>query len=490
MILRATLLVFILSVQSGLAEQLESAEDPGLYGPEALKQDFNELYASLQIANADLFAFTSREAFDAHFSRILSELDQPLSRFDAEMLFQRFVSLAHQSHTRVESDYAGFFAYLEDGGTAFPFRVAMDGEEFLVAENRSGIESIRPGDRILAIGGESVDALLPRLRSRVSAESDDFAAVLLEIYMPLLLWLEQQRDDIASVTIEHADGGQKSYPLSAAAEAIADPEPQEEPFSLAGREARMLSDSLAYLRPGPFHSTGEGEGTYDLETFSAFIDRAFGEFLDKGAEQLILDLRDNPGGDNSFSDPVIAWFADRPFRFSSDFRVRVSPQSTAANQARLDANPDATNTVSRRYANLYANREAGELVRFPIAEVEPRPAPRFGGKVYVLVNRYSFSNAVSAAALIQDYDFAMIMGEATVDMATTYGAMEQFALPNTGIVVSYPKALIIRPNGEEQPHPITPDVLLPSPRIRGSEDVMLEAAMRYLTDQGHANAVQ
>jgi hypothetical protein len=46
------------------------------------------------------------------------------------------------------------------------------------------------------------------------------------------------------------------------------------------------------------------------------------------------------------------------------------------------------------------------------------------------------------------------MGEQTGDMATTYGAMERFSLPESGIVVTYPKALIIRQNGVEK---VTPE---------------------------------
>ena len=85
--------------------------------------------------------------------------------------------------------------------------------------------------------------------------------------------------------------------------------------------------------------------------------------------------------------------------------------------------------------------------------------------------------------MIQDYDFGVIMGEQTVDMATTYGAMERFTLPETGIVVAYPKALIVRPSGNEEVHPVSPDVELPSPRIRGATDLMLEAALSYIESE-------
>jgi C-terminal processing protease CtpA/Prc len=244
-----------------------------------------------------------------------------------------------------------------------------------------------------------------------------------------------------------------------------------------------LTDTVAYLRPGAFSNTDPGADPLDAAAFLDFVDSAFQNFLENEALQLIVDLRDNPGGHNAFSDPVIAWFAERRFRFSSDFRVRVSPESTAANQARVESLPESSDSVSHSYAELYASTEDGRIVSFPIPEVEPRSSSRFAGDVYVLVNRYSFSNAVSAAALIQDYGFGVIMGEQTVDMATTYGAMERFTLPNTEIVVAYPKALIIRPNGKESIHPVTPDVVLPAPRIRGASDVMLEAAVRHIESE-------
>ena len=98
----------------------------------------------------------------------------------------------------------------------------------------------------------------------------------------------------------------------------------------------------------------------------------------------------------------------------------------------------------------------------------------------MLVNRYSFSNAVTVAAQIQDYGFGVVTGETTADMATTYGAMEQFTLPRTGIIVGYPKAHIVRINGALESHPVTPDVALDFPVLRGPEDVVLDQLVAHV----------
>ena len=473
---------FVLIGLSLLAAAQETATDNELpvFTPEQIRADFEFMYEGLQSANYDLYAFIEPDELDTRYQEFSEGFDQPMTRFDAEVAFQQFVALADQAHTKVESDFSGYFAHLAEGGAMFPLDVAVWEGQLIVTGNASGVAEIVPGDRIMAIESKEVADLLPRLVSHLSAESPEFAYVLLEMYMPLVIWLEMGRSDVSSVSIEHANGSTGVYDLSAPPDEQEHSGDTEKPFSLEGRDARMLTDAVAYLRPGPFGNTDPDANSLDTTKYLEFIDTAFEDFIQGQAEHLILDLRDNPGGSNSFSDPVIAWFADQPFRFSSDFRVRVSPQTTAANQARLDSHPDPSNSVSRLYAEFFASAKDGETVLFPIPKVEPRLAPRFDGDIYVLVNRYSFSNAVTTAALIQDYGFGVIMGEQTVDMATTYGAMERFTLPNTGIIVAYPKALVVRPNGNESAHPLSPDMPLPSPRIRGATDEMLEAAIEHI----------
>ena len=97
--------------------------------------------------------------------------------------------------------------------------------------------------------------------------------------------------------------------------------------------------------------------------------------------------------------------------------------------------------------------------------------------MFVLTGPHSYSNAVSVAAIAQDYNFATVIGEPTADLATTYGAMETFSLNHTGIVVGYPKALIIRPNGDTRPAGVIPDVQLP---LAANDEVALQQIVSYL----------
>lgn len=243
------------------------------------------------------------------------------------------------------------------------------------------------------------------------------------------------------------------------------------------RIARMLPDGVAYLRPGIFLNL-DSEDMFDTTSFHAFIDKAFEDFLAADADALLIDLRDNPGGDNSFSDHMIAWFADQPFHFASQFRIRVSPEAIASNEQRLP-NSDA-DSVSLQLADLYASAAIGDRVDFPIPMISPRDGRRFEGRVFVLVNRRSFSNSVFVAAIVQDYRFGQVLGEPTSDLATTYGAAEQFTLPNSGLSVSFPKALIVRPNGDTRVLGVTPDIAIDTSHATSAEDSALRDSLREI----------
>ncbi|RAN41224.1 S41 family peptidase [Hyphomonas sp. GM-8P] len=462
----------------------QPVEAPKTLSAEEAAADLDQLYAGLRSAEADLFKSTPRSVFDARFDELKDSFSGPVSLTRLHAVFQKFAALARHSHTRIDSLNPGWTDHVSAGGLIFPLTFLVENGEVIVsgAPEGSGVE---PGDRILSIDGEPNPIWLSRVKAFVSAETPEFAYAQMVGGEPYFMWLAYGSKNQFSVGIERGSASSTMVLDAIPIEAFSDLVTHVPGFSLEGRDARMLNDSVAYLRPGPSFNLDAAtpEDSYAPEAlaiYTAFIDAAFEDFIARGADHLVLDLRDNPGGDNSYTDPVIAWFADKPFRFASDFLIRVSPETIASNQSRLDAQQGDADNLSAKLAELYVDSEPGSLVSFDVPCVQPHAEPRFHGQVHVLVNRYSYSNAVTTTALIQDYGFGTIYGETTRDMATTFGAMEHFTLSHSGFSVGYPKARIIRPNGEKRLHPVTPDVTLQAPLFRGSQDVMLDALLERL----------
>lgn len=452
---------------------------------EDLQTDLKQLYMGLKNAHPDLYIHRSKSEYDAFYLQTLQQIDRPKSRFDTQVLFQKFTAFGNVAHSNIAFPEEAYSNFRLADGRIFPIYLRIVKGQSYVGQNYSDNQSIMPGDEILELNGVLMSEWLARAGTNVSADTPYIANSLLEFTFPRYLWLELGELDSYAVLLRTGTDEPRLLNVSSRTQkqmkASAINLPEVFTLSSSERISKMLVPKIAYLRPGPFYNIEDSSSIWDNSGFISFVDDAFETFIENQAKALIVDLRMNPGGDNSFSDYMLAWFADRPFRFVSKFLIKSSNEAAASNQARLNAQPNAVESVSFAFAQQYAKVPRGELFNFDIPYVQPRAEPKFHGKVYVLINRHSYSNAVNVAAIIQDYGFGTIVGEKTSDMATTYGAMETFKLIKTDISVNFPKAHIIRPSGDKKSDGVTPDEIISSPVISHQDDVVLKTLLVRLT---------
>ncbi|WND02811.1 S41 family peptidase [Temperatibacter marinus] len=448
-----------------------------------LQSDFDALYQRLKNAHIDLYAHTNKTAYDNFFSSIKSDLNKPMSRLEAKVLFQKFVAFGKVAHARIDFPEVEYQEYRQAGGKIFPiFPRIIEGKTY-VSENYSENKYIKIGDEILSVNSKAISSYLAKLSKHISADTQYIADSILEFSFPKYLWLEYGEINSFDLILKSQTG--HIYKASIKSLAKLDTPENRSFFTLSptDRVVKMLTDSVGYFRPGPFYNAENPSQLWNSKYFIEFLDKAFENTFTKKAKKLIIDLRLNPGGDVSFSDPIIAWFADRSFKFNSSFKVKSSHEADIANQKRLDGRPVDKNSISYRYAKHYNKTPYGDFFNLDFSNVKPREGDLYKGEVYVLVNRHSFSNAVTFASIVQDYKFGIIVGEKTSDMATTYGAMETFTLPETKISVGFPKAHIVRPSGELKNDGVKPDWTITSPIVQTQEDVVLNKLLGMIVEK-------
>ena len=456
-----------------------------------VREDFTELYQTLQAAHANLYAHQSKAEYDALYKRMLESFTKPLTRTETEIAFQRFVAFGRVAHARIDGLQIRFGSYRQQGGRALPIGVRIQDGAVWIADNYSGDSAIQRGDQLLALNGMPVADVLQRVAVHVSADTDYLLHTMLELWFPALIWQEFGPLPNFQLTLQRDQ--QKPHVVQLAAKTRTEAQTfasQQAPVLALDwdqREARIIAplaeqgNAIGYLRPGPFYNNEAGAtDVWDNRAFIEFIDRSFKQFIDAGVPAVLIDLRDNPGGDNSFSDHMLNWFADKPYRFTSDFRIRVSAATTASNARRMQASESAAGDISRRFAELYSKHQPGDMVSYEFPFNTPKASPRYHGDVFLLINRRSYSNTVLVAAIAQDYGFATVIGEETADLATTYGAMEQFTLTHSGLTVGYPKALIIRPSGDKTIRGVQPDWPIPTPIIEAENDPVQQLALEHI----------
>lgn len=449
-----------------------------------VRAELTALYEGLDSASYDLFAHRNETTYRNFLRELTRSADRPQSRQETAILLQRLAAYGRIGHARIDAPVEGFVTQLASGGRLLPVFIRVDDGHVLLTAAADAAGRFSAGDEILSINNEAAPVWLERLSGYVSAERPYMTYTLMEESFPVLLGFALGDVDTITLTVRKSSGELVTGDLPAVTLAqraeIARAHPTASlDTDFSTRAFELLPQGVGYLRPGPFSeqvgARPDAAVDYDATDFKAFIDQSFERLLASGATDLIIDLRNNPGGDNTFSDLMVAWFADRPFRFASSFKLKASAQTKAWYAARADEAAQDETLMS--LAEAEAAQDNGSRYGYDLPVNAPRRGARFRGRVHVLVNRNSFSNAASVAAMIQDYGFGEVLGEETADVPTTYASVLTFDLPATGIVVTYPKSRIIRPSGDETLIGVVPDRVLARPAIGEMTDSVLEEAV-------------
>lgn len=467
-----------------LALRPPQVQEGRTYSPEVIREDFATLYRNLEDSAYDLFIYTTKAELDAEYERLLGTITKPMTAHEVARLFQSFVVMARMSHCTMGFPVEAFREWYRSGGHFFPFDLVFDGERPLIATDWSQTEGIDPGDELLAVHGMKVADLMATLFRLVAGENDQAKRASMEtggLWPPY--WYSFGDFERGPVRVRKRDGGVVELNVSGIdldryrtlRDSLSGPE-----FMIDGREFRFIED-IAYLRPGAFMSLSSSDlsdkETWDNTKFLAFLDSVFTAIHARRPENLIVDLRGNPGGGSSFSNPLIAYLANQPFREASSMRFRTS---RITKEFWRDYDEPGAEDLKREIMT----RKDGERWSV-VGELHPPRSDslRFEGQVFALIDRFSFSNAAAVASILQDYHFATLIGEETSFNPSNCGGVHTFRLPHTQMEVVYPKVCGVRPSGDTSPHGVLPDYEVKQDYFTEEDEVLL-GALRMIRESG------
>lgn len=473
------LLFFCISCLGFKSAKSQQPSKPVFYTAKEVREDLHYLYTTLRQSHYDLFVNTDKTKYDQAYKNLDVKIRDNMSLMDVNRLFQPFTALSGLAHCSITFPFTpAYLEYLQKDGKVFPLDISVNQEHIYVTDIYSQNSTVKVGDEIVQINSKPAVYTLDQVYKYLSGENKAFKNTLIDLYhFSRLHWLVFGRVDSFKLSLKRPDGSTYETVLSGIpAEKLEEYAGKKKSIFNPGREFKFLG-KVAYLHPGAFMNSESDGNTSDHKTFEnsafvRFIDSAFQQVRQSKTTQLIIDLRGNPGGDNSFSDHMLAYFAKEPFSFCSSFSVKTSALTKSFWR-------EVADTSMADLKKDILNKPDGTIFQAKIIKHQPVPdSLQYKGKVFVLIDRYSYSNAVTTAATIKDYKWGTLIGETTSDVPTTYAAIHQFKLPHTGMEVSYPKALIVRPNGDKSTHGLEPDVHMDTKS--GIKDSVLEQTLFYL----------
>lgn len=407
-----------------------------VYSPEALRQDFRFLQEEVDRIHPEPGLFSSRETLRKAYAGVDERLRQPLTRDQAWRVFATLNPVFADAHMFVvQPDWKALTrAHLEAGGTLFPYevQVATDGT-IAIRSELDGSATPLAGMRIEEINGVPAARVARELLALMAGETPALRANLLSRRLWLYYWKTFGAPPQFDLVVARPDG---STPLR-----VAGSRRLPAGLDMEG-EAGFRKTFRFELLPGSAALMTINQFVWpDQQAFNAFTRDAFTKIRDAKVKTLIIDVRENTGGnDDLWKGGLLPYLADKPFRNGSSYVKKVIAGRAGGSE------------------------KVGDVVHgFGDTWVEPDPDDplHFKGKTYVLVGRLTYSSAVLFSNVVQDFGFAQLAGAGGYARTRQTGGVQNVVLPNTRLEVTIPRFVLDRPSGEREPALVHPDIVVP-----------------------------
>jgi len=210
------------------------------------------------------------------------------------------------------------------------------------------------------------------------------------------------------------------------------------------------------------------------EDFSRFLDAVFSASATQKARGLVVDIRNNSGGDSSVNEELFRYVTTKPYRQFGGVRVRIS------DRLRREYGKE-------KYSKIYGtgawSGPDGDLVTYSAPAPAPPRSPsakRFSGPAYLLIGPATFSSAMACASATKAFDLMTVVGEETGEPVLSTGEVYAFLLPRTGYTGYVTTKVFLPPAPLPPDRGVIPDIPAPltrAERIAGL-DPALEAVLR------------
>lgn len=430
-----TLILFTTACSSPHLEIFPELNDSSLLGKKlpvkALRQDIEAYYQGAKERHPALVQYADEQELKDMVSALQAQITQPMGRLEFYRIVGQLSHKFNDGHSFLIWPYQEYESLKAQGKKPFPLAVTLTSDGSVLTKQRytNGATSIPAGAKIVAVNGLSIQVLMAHMQKFVGGESRFLREQIISQRFGPMLWaiygyidkfeLQWQQADAPSLQLTSLDSQQNWH-----IEQQGDTEQQEFYF-------KILTGKSGYLYIGHFD--------VELDWFKPFIDRTFADIYKEEVTNLIIDLRENPGGNTDTAGYLLSYIADKDFRMISHMTEKLNQQN-------------------RGIFNYKG--KPGQLLNYEWDEwLQPIDNHnRFNGQVFVLISPVTYSAAIVFASAAQDNQFATLVGQKTEGYANQTAQGNLFNLPNSRLRAYITTRILVRPSGETGANGVIPDI--------------------------------
>jgi hypothetical protein len=378
---------------------------PRTYEKAEAIEDIGYFVRTLEDVHPNLYDRTSKRAFTDSVESLRRKLPGRVAEGELFRDLCRLASLVEDAHTGNGGRY-----FLRRGNflfrCIFPYRIRIEDDRIYVTGNYSYREEIPAGSEILRINGMTGAECLTEVSRLVSYETIPYRNALVANPVSIAFWndfrdyvLEYRLPISGQVRSVRTRGG-----LYARIQFLRSLSEIGSPYHFS-----VIADSIGYIG---FYRCSDPEG------FQKFLRETFETVRRRGITSLIIDIRENGGGDSSLDDEFMQYISQKPFRTFDRVTLKLSSQI-------VSLYPEWKDSLKSAGSRLI------EYPDLPLIPLRENPL-RFKGNCMLLAGSNTFSSAAAFASEFRCFGVGPIAGAETGGITVCYGDNYQFSLPRTG----------------------------------------------------------
>ncbi len=381
---------------------------------EQMLQDIDSLFSTIEKVHPDMYAVYPKHALEKDLERIKSELEPTGDVFYFYKQITPLVVKLGDGHTSVGFPY-DFFVNVPDM-RLFPFPVEITYPDKIVEVENDYTQTqntIPIGAQITKINNKQIDDIVQEMMHYVSGEKDFFKIEQLKyLFTPLVYAL--YGDSIFDIEYLF---NRNQYSVQVKGISFKERYERPQQNSVSSNEQ---SDYTFRTLPDKNIGILEFNRFADLDKFKLFLDSTFRVLQQENISNLIIDIRENGGGNSSLGDELFQYISPVPFAQFGKMIIKYSDILKQFYKTRnwKISNPNGIKVHNSKLKKLRKNKL------------------RYAGNVFLLTSHYTFSSAADFAWAFKYFKMGSVIGEETGGLAVCFGDIITLELPNSGIFYS------------------------------------------------------
>lgn len=411
---------------------------------ESLQRDFQIFRGALEESHAGIYWYRTKSEMDDAFDDASESLDHEMTELEFFRIIAPLISKIGCGHTWIATTETTQEKIWERG-KVLPLKLKfLDRKAYCIQNNSHDSTSLQPGDEILSINNYSIDSLL-KLSDKFSP-GDGFIEVgkwrILDNVFNQFFTLYLGQPDEYRIKVKGSDAVVKEMVI----EALTLKEIESSQKRRYGEKKETGAKNICLK-----FRDGNSTALLSIKEFSDWkidgrkikfkdeLGKYFQEISSSRIQNLIIDLRDNDGGNEKYGLWLFSYLTDKPFIGYKQIDFRTT---------RFSFRKYSTTSwfEYKLFKALLKHKKVNDstylLTNDRATSVQECRTYSFKGHVYVLINRGSFSTTSDFAALIDSNKLGTFVGEETGGsyLGNTSNYSFLITLPNTKVRVNIPVA--------------------------------------------------